>query len=490
MRMGVLNRYLIRAHLGPFLFALSAITGLLFLNAVALRMEGLVGKGLPWTVLGRFMLLSLPHTIALSLPMAVLVAVLYAFSELTEHNEITALAAGGIRPGRVLVPLLVMGAMATGVMLYFNDSVLPEANHRLKNLLVDIGRKSPTFELREGVVNPIRTNDDRDSYSLTAKRIDPKANTLEDVAIYDRNDLNRERTTYAARGTMAFNASRTDLYLTLYEGQVLELQSDRKGGFQRLYFAKQVIPMRGVGDQLERRMGGSERGDREMDFATLRRNVREREAEQVAVREEGLTQTMDAVRSALGLSLKGDSLAEEVRNLHPGPALRAGTGRSFLAKDPLTQGVIAAARTHVTRIGSLEERADQFRTELHKKWAIAFACLVFALLGPPLALRFPRGGVGMVVAASSTIFAIYWMGLIGGESLADRRVASPIVTMWISDVVFFLIGLVLAARMGRAGATVRGGGWEDLWTGARDAVVGLFRRLSGRGGRHEAWEPR
>jgi lipopolysaccharide export system permease protein len=486
MRIGVLDRYLIRAHTGPFLFALSAITGLLFLNAVALRMESLVGKGLPWSVLGQFMLLSLPHTIALSLPMAVLVAVLYAFSELTEHNEITALAAGGIRPGRVLVPLLLMGLLTTGVMLYFNDAVLPEANHRLKNLLVDIGRKSPTFELREGVVNEIKTNEDRDSYFLTAKRIDPKDNTLEDVAIYDRNDPNRERTTYAARGAMAFNANRTDLFLTLYDGQVMELQNDKQGGFQRLYFEKEIIPMRGVGDELERRMGGSERGDREMDFATLRQNARDKEAEEAAVRDESRARALDAVRSALGLPQVNDTLAE----WQPSRPARTHGTVTLLARDPLSQGVITSARTRVTRVDSLEEAADRFRTELHKKWAIAFACLVFTLLGPPLALRFPRGGVGMVVAASSTIFAIYWMGLIGGESLADRRVASPVVSMWISDVVFFLIGLTLAMRMGRAGSTVRGGGWEDLWVQFRDGVTGVFRRLRRSRGTDQAWETR
>ena len=51
MRKRVLTRYLIRAHLGPFLFALSAITGLLFINAVAQRVDSLVGKGLPWQVI-------------------------------------------------------------------------------------------------------------------------------------------------------------------------------------------------------------------------------------------------------------------------------------------------------------------------------------------------------------------------------------------------------------------------------------------------------
>ena len=70
MRKGVLARYLIRAHLGPFLFALSAITGLLFINAIAQRVDSLVGKGLPWQVIVEFLILSLPHTIALSLPMS------------------------------------------------------------------------------------------------------------------------------------------------------------------------------------------------------------------------------------------------------------------------------------------------------------------------------------------------------------------------------------------------------------------------------------
>ena len=92
MRKGVLPIYLIRAHLGPFLFALATITGLLFVNAVAQRVDSLVGKGLPWQVIVEFLILSVPHTIALSLPMAVLVAVLYAFSDMAASNEITAMS--------------------------------------------------------------------------------------------------------------------------------------------------------------------------------------------------------------------------------------------------------------------------------------------------------------------------------------------------------------------------------------------------------------
>jgi lipopolysaccharide export system permease protein len=477
MRMGVLSRYLVRAHLGPFLFSLSTITGLIFLNAVAQRIDSLVGKGLSWTVIVEFLVLSLPHTVALSLPMAVLVAVLYAFSELAENNEIMAMAAGGIRPTRVLVPLLGMGAVATLSMLYFNDTVLPEANHRLKNLLMDIGRKSPTFELREQVVNDIQTQDGMEHFFLTASRIDPATNTLEDVTIFDRNNALRQRTTYAARGQMAFNQARTDLYLTLYDGEVREVQADREGGFQHVYFQKQIVPLRGVGDELDRQMGGTERGDREMDFDMLIEQAIERDVEQGVVRKRNKDGALEAVRLALGRPVEADLGTLAAFQADQAAAVAAPQDNAtLLSRDPVTQGVVVGTRTRVSQIESLEEAADRYRVELHKKWAIAVACLVFTLIGPPLALRFPRGGVGMVVGASTAVFAVYWMGLIGGESLADRRVADPFVSMWIPNLVFLAVGVLLVSRMGRAGATVRGGGWEDSWLRLKDAVARLLRR--------------
>jgi len=476
MRISVLTRYLIRAHVGPFLFALSAITGLIFLNAVTQRIDGLVGKGLPWRVLVEFLVLSLPHTIALSLPMSVLVAVLYAFGQLTASNEITAMSAGGVKPRQIMMPILVLGLIATGAMLFFNDRILPESNHRLKNLLVDIGRKSPTLELREQVVNEIRTDAGLDRYFLTAARIDPATNRLEEITIFDANNPAKKRTTYAASGEMAFNEARTDLYLTLFDGVVHEVQSDRVGGFQRLFFEKQIVPLRNVGNELDRRLGGTDRSDREMGFALLLENARQREADLDSLRTENQAKGLEAVRLALGRPTDQDTAAAAmlVREQSRGRIPVQGSGTSLLAGDAVTQGVVITSRTFATRGGALSQTANRYRVEIHKKWAIALACLVFALMGPPLAMRFPNGGIGLVVAASSGIFAIYWMGLIGGESLADRRVADPAVTMWLANSVFLVIGLLLVSRMGRTSTSTRGNGWDALWGEIR-------RRLPGSG---------
>lgn len=495
--MGTLTRYLLRAHLGPFLFAFTALTSLLFLNAVAQRLEDLVGKGLSWDVILEFVVLSLPHTVALTLPMAVLVAVLYTFSDLTANNEVTAMSAGGVKPSRILLPMVTAGLVLTLGMLYFNDRILPEANHRLKNLMVDVGNKSPTFELREQVVNEISTGDGSSRYYLQTNRIDRQRNMLYDVAIYDVSGRSGHQTTYADSGSMAFNEAGTDLYLTLYDGIVLESTEDDRGQFRRVEFAEQVVPLRGVGDVLERQTGGGQRSDREMSIAMLTESAREREARRAELLEEIRHESRTAVQRALGMSPasdgeatdgteseggeeadggEADGGAEEEASAGPGeeaepaelpaagPASRAAQSSraESIPPDELTEDTQANIRTRASQAEALELAANRYRVEIHKKYTIAFACFVFVLIGAPIAVRFPRGGVGMTIAVSVGVFGIYWMGLIGGEKLADQGVVTPFVSMWITNIIFFVIGALMSLRLGRWIATARGGGWDDL----------------------------
>ena len=465
--MRIITKYLIRAHTGPFLFALSALTALLFLNAVAQRMDDLVGKGLAWSVIGEFMLLSLPHTIALTLPMAILVSVLYTFSDLTAANEITAMAAGGIRPLRILLPLLGVGTILACVMLLFNDQVLPEANHRLRNLIVDISQKSPTFELRERVINQIETEDRRGAVYLQTATIDRATNEMTEVVIYDLSEPSTHRTTYAARGTMAFSESRIDLYLTLYDGYVLEADQSRSGEFNRSEFEVQIVPLRGVGDELERREAGGVRSDREMSIALLRAGISSRAEDLDRVRQQSFDQAQKAITDALAYPApeppEGDETASASRG-GEGTVIARGLGRQFyITTDDLTRQTAMTGRQNFGRLSALQSASDQFRVEIHKKYAIAFACIVFVLIGAPLGMRFPRGGIGMVIVASVVIFAVYWAGLIGGENLANEGVVTPFWAMWTADLVFLGLGIALAARMSRIAGTNRGGGSEVLF---------------------------
>jgi lipopolysaccharide export system permease protein len=471
--MSILIRYLIRSHVGPFFFSFTLLTGLLFLNTVAQRLDQLIGKGLPWTVLAEFAVLALPHTVALTLPMSVLVAVLYSFSDLTAENEITAMTGGGVNPVRLLMPLVGIGVILAGLMFLFNDKVLPESNHALKNLLVDIGRKSPTFQLREQVVNEVEaeTENRRRIYYLQAARIDPVTSELEDIVIYDVSDPSAQRTTYAKRGPMAFSEDQTDLYLNLYDGSVFEVPKDRLGGFQQAEFGQQFLPIRGISNILERGYASDYRSDREMSTEMLEWRALSYERDREELREEAYESSLLAVRKALGWTGEGEKMVP------PRPSENAGAKAAeerhvvaagmqepgVLPPDGVTRTVVMSTKTQAERDESFRLAAIKYRVEIHKKYAIAFACIVFVLLGAPLAVRFPRGGVGMVITASVVIFAIFWVSLIGGETLADRGYVSPAMSMWLPNLLLLPTGILMVSRMSRQVATARAGGWDDLF---------------------------
>ncbi len=471
--MRILSRYAIRAHIGPFIFAFSAVTGLLFLNAIAQRLGDLVGKGLETTVILEFMLYSLPHIVALTFPMAVLVAVLYVFSDMTGNNEVMALAAGGVHPGRLLAPLLLVGAVLTGTMLYFNDRVLPESNHQLSRLLSDVGSQSPTFDLREEVINEVHTVDDSRRF-LRARSIDAATNRMLDVEIYDLTRAGETRTIIAQRGEMAFTPDGRDLYMTLEDGFVLETAENRPAAFQRLYFERQVIPFRGVGAELERRTGGGSRSDREMTIAMLRERVSESFHNIHGVADDMKAISMRALEAALGTTAVAAA-----------DGFEEGQRVNGFITDPVLSEVTQEARVNQTRWDVQRLTVYRYRVEIYKKHAIAFACLVFIFLGVPLAIRYPQGGVGMVIALSLTIFFLYWVGLIVGERMADRGHIHPWIAMWSPNIVLMIPALILTLRMGHDMSTNRGSRWDEI----RFRVAELVRKLTSRGRRSSANDP-
>ena len=110
-----------------------------------------------------------------------------------------------------------------------------------------------------------------------------------------------------------------------------------------------------------------------------------------------------------------------------------------------------------------QRTVDQYRVEIEKKFAIATACLIFVLLGAPIALRFPRGGVGLTIGVSLAVFGLYYVGLLGGEALADRDLIGPAVAMWSTNILLGIVGLALMARIGSEGATSRGSETLEWW---------------------------
>jgi lipopolysaccharide export system permease protein len=81
--------------------------------------------------------------------------------------------------------------------------------------------------------------------------------------------------------------------------------------------------------------------------------------------------------------------------------------------------------------------------EIHKKYSIALACLIFVLIGAPLGLSIRRGGLGRAGALAIAVFLFYWVTLVQGEKLADRGFLTPWVGMWAANIAMTILGLWL-----------------------------------------------
>jgi lipopolysaccharide export system permease protein len=97
----------------------------------------------------------------------------------------------------------------------------------------------------------------------------------------------------------------------------------------------------------------------------------------------------------------------------------------------------------------LERQIDQYLVEIHKKYSIPVACIVFVLVGTPLGIMSRKGGFGVAASLSLGFFILYWACLIGGEKLADRDIVAPVVGMWSANVLIGAAGVYLTIRSAR-----------------------------------------
>jgi lipopolysaccharide export system permease protein len=488
----LLDRYILRQLAAPFLFALAAQTSLMLLSQVAKKFGALVGKGLPWTVIGEVFALSLPFIVAMTLPMAVLLAVLYTFSHLAADNEITAMRASGISVYQVLRPVLLWGVCMAAFNFAFVDQILPRSNARLRALLIDIGRKKPTFELREQVINEVPPS----QYFLRASRIDAATGRLRGVTIYDVGGEASRRIIYADSGAMAYAEGQTDLSLRLYDGSIHQYRPAEPTRFQLTYFSVNDIRVKNVYDQLQRNTSESIRGDREMSTCEMLEVIRDAKQQQQEARRDRSSLVENDLRALLSLPPVFSSAVTSVDSTRQGYCGWVKSLQDFIlpktakAQSPAQAGTVklpprlprqARVRlsswsevvTAADRVREADRRADRYAVEVHKKWAISLACISFVIIGVVMALRFPRGGIGLVIGGGLAVFAIHYVGLTAGESLADRGHVSPWLAMWMPNIVLTVLGVIGVVRVSRESGTTRGGDFQEILEGVRH----LLRRL-------------
>lgn len=436
--MVILWRHILRAHALPFMFSAVILMAIFLLQFIMKFMDQLVGKGLSAGVIIEVIALNLAWMVVLAIPMSVLVATLMAFGNLSSTNEVTAMRASGISLYRMMAPVVLASVVVCYLLLRFNNDILPDANHKAATLSRDIQRKKPTLSIVPGLFSQ-----DITGYTILARKTFEDSNDLEGVTIFDNTRPDVMATVTAHRGIVSFSPDYAKLIMDLFDGEIHELEFPAQTQYRKIRFLKHRIAMNADGFDFQRSQESAfQRGDRELSAEDMMRRV-------------------DSLRN---LRVKQEQivlqrLRSELQNIFEGPAS---------APDPIVSRSGFPRLTTLSRItvlkNSIEGQAHyikeyrrverEYLVEIHKKYAIPAACVIFVFIGAPLGIMARRGTFGMAASLSLGFFLLYWACLIGGEKLADRGLLEPWIGMWIANIGLGILGLYLTIRTARENPTI------------------------------------
>lgn len=434
----IVHRYILRAHLIPFVFSTITLMGIFLLQFMMKFADRLVGKGLDTWLLIKLVVFNLSWMLVLVIPMATLVATLMAYGNFSQNNEITILKSSGVSLYKIMLGPLLASIVLAVLLFLFNDQVLPDANHQAKILMSDISQQKPTLSLEPGFFSQEVSH-----YAILVRKINSKTNELSGVTIYDYTTPSKINVVTAEKGKIYFTADQKNLVMDLWKGEIHESDTKQSGLYRKLIFDKHRIVMDGSQFTFHQSQGGI-RGERELAVDTMKAIVNNYRGE----REKQIASLLTETKKFMFLDTSNTNAYNNPAPIVNDKLLYA----RVLDKIRTAKSMITSK---VRNIDFTEREVEKYEVEIYKKYAIPAACIVFILIGAPLGVMVRKGGFGVAASIGLFFFLIYWAFLIGGEKLAERGFFSPLIGMWAANILLGFLGIILTIKTNRETITIK-----------------------------------
>lgn len=133
--MKLIYKHIYRELLFPLVCCLVGFSAIFVIFDLFDKLKDFSDNGMELGTILYYYALSLPEIITVTIPVCILLAVLYSLTRLTRNNEIIAMQSSGISIYRIVMPFLAIGLLGTLVTYYFNDYVAPESSYRARQLM-------------------------------------------------------------------------------------------------------------------------------------------------------------------------------------------------------------------------------------------------------------------------------------------------------------------------------------------------------------------
>ena len=413
--------------------------------------DDLIGKGFKWYVILELMFYAAATNVAMALPLSFLLSSIMTFGNLGENFELVAIKSAGVSLQKAMIPLLIFISFLSLGAFFYSDFILPKAFLKMGSLLYDVRNQKAAFLIEEGVFN-----NSIPGYSIRVEKKEKEGELLKKIIIYDQTKgIGNTNVTMAKQGEMYKTEDGNYLVLKLKDGvRYEESQGDRsfdpRQRLTRLRFK-----------ETEQKFDLSSFSFKREDESLFRNNYQMLNLKQLAHYKDSTLKQTDSLNKAIfEQSFSFYRILNESKAYHKYKpqskfikgGLFNGLDRTQNKKSAITtardmaKGVMDNRSTKLIQVEESFKNVRQYLVEYHKKFTLAFSCLVLFFIGAPLGAIIRKGGLGLPVVISVVFFLIYHIINTVGEKSVKEGTMYPFLGMWLAIIVLTPLGLFLTYK--------------------------------------------
>ncbi|MEO6453688.1 MAG: LptF/LptG family permease [Ginsengibacter sp.] len=446
-----LDKLILKSFFLPFLATFFIALFVLMMQTIWKYIDDLVGKGLDMFTLSKFIMYASATMVMLALPIAILLSSIMTFGKLGESFELVAIKSSGIPLLRFMRPLFFVAVLLCGVTFLFANYIIPVANLKFAVLYNDIYRKSPAFDLKDGVFyNGFR------GYSIKVGKKEKDQTTLSNILIYEQTYGLQDNTVISEKGKMTMSPDKKFLEFRLQNGYRYQEKGDISGlnnEFIRLGFKEynklfdlSQLDIQKTADSLFKS------GFRMQNVSQLDKTI------------DSLKKFQDSLarrtKYDLGLYINAIKYQDSAHDLPQNHNQSAVKKMDDLIPDSLKATITERALSTLNSLRSTielntietEGRAKELSMHLiewHKKFSLSAACLVLFFIGAPLGSIIRKGGLGMPLVVAIIFFMLFHLLNMFGEKFVKQGLLTPLIGTWLPVIVLTPVGTFLTYKATR-----------------------------------------
>ncbi len=449
-----LDKLILKAFVWPFI-ATFFITLFVFMMQILWKyIDDLVGKGLDIITLVKFLVYASATLVTLALPIAILLSSIMTFGKLGENFELVAIKSSGISLLRFMRPLFFVSVILTGVAFLFANYIAPVANLKFAVIYNDIYRKSPAFDLKDGVFyNGFR------GFSIKVGKKEKDKSTLHNVLIYEQSNGIQDNTIISESGKMKVSPDKKFLEFKLQNGHRYE-EKGTSNALQNEFIQLGFKEYNKLFDLTQLNI-------QKTSDSLFMNNMRMKTLKQLDRDIDSIKKAPDSLIKKTRADLKNyfkfikykdsGNIKKQVAVAGRKPDVKKAKSFDDLIPDSLkifindqAAGIVAGVRS-LMEISSSEydNRVSDItlhKVEWHKKLSLSVACIVLFFIGAPLGSIIRKGGLGMPLVVALIFFLIFYLLNIFGEKFTKDNLLDPITGMWLPVFVLSPVGFFLTYK--------------------------------------------